>query len=167
MLLCSKGVIFSKRSEIYIILSRCKFLWNIFFFFWCPLFFYLLSNGCRGIRRREGLQSGGGGVWYLKDGSIRRSRISLIISSTLMSSSSNPPPSPTSNSADNFARRQPRQLPATFQDTATITEIVAATDARFSALISWVVYCIDVFFSHRLWPWGRTAVVTTTFWPIL
>ena len=35
------------------------------------------------------------------------------------------------------------------------------------ALFSWVVYCIDVFLPHRLWPWGRTAVVTTTFWPIL
>lgn len=33
MLLCSKGVIFSKQSEIYILLSHCKFLWNIFFFF--------------------------------------------------------------------------------------------------------------------------------------
>lgn len=35
------------------------------------------------------------------------------------------------------------------------------------ALFSWVVYCIHVFLPHRLWPWGRTAVVTTTFWPIL
>ena len=30
MLLCSKGVIFSKQSEIYILLSRCNLLWNIF-----------------------------------------------------------------------------------------------------------------------------------------
>lgn len=134
-----------------------------FLFFWCPLF----STFCPTVAEEsvdvKDFKVGGIFKGWLHPSFPHLSHYQLHLNELIL----HPPPSPTSNSADNFAPVQPRRLPATSQDTAAITEIVAATDARFSAPISWVVYCIDVFCSHRLWPWGRTAVVTTTFWPIL
>ncbi len=63
--------------------------------------------------------------------------------------------------------RRPRFV-STSAASCAFTEIVVAARTRSGSQLSshgW--FTVSMFFSHRLWLWGRTVVVTTTFWPIL
>lgn len=145
MLFCSKGVIFSKPSKIYIMPSlslSCKLLFKMFFsLLLCRL---RLSSSCTTKEVRQGgrLQSG------------RGKHFSPSLSATHLNELvlSNTPPPLTRDVTSTSPTLPPVHPSPSRGGTAAITETVAAADARFFAPISWVVYRIDVFFFSILCP---------------